>query len=457
MAASETDELLSTLQINGKGWNPKLFISKIPDVFTCQSCNSVCKDAVELGCDHDDSEIDAFCKQCLVQTIKSNNNQCPINAAHKNPSIASARSLRKQILSLKVHCPNGKHKDDIAENMVYDTSVDQKEGGNIGVQNNNNKQQCNWNGTLKELISEHIQNCNVLSDDVIVQKIKRLTQKIGDIAALVNKSNVDNDSVTNELKVKIDNLNNLLQQQKQLTHDKSLSKEKQISNLTSQVTKQQNDIKNLTNQMNVLKNDMNDIKLKLIEKDNEMKKYKNDINAMVEQKHNEIQRSIQFPPFEWDPATKSKDIHLSNFNKFIACTSGGNQKCVAKNLLSSTEISTVIWRLTVRKLHSSCYYFNIGYVEKNAVKMLSIQPNRQFQTRNNSSWAKNYDKWRTENIKVGDTFEFAFNFNTRQCTIHYNDQMVGLLCDNLPSEIYPAITISNTNSLETTKWQVTAK
>eukprot|EP01084_Bolivina_argentea_P182147 314518_1 len=113
-------------------------------------------------------------------------------------------------------------------------------------------------------------------------------------------------------------------------------------------------------------------KLKLTEKDNEMKKYKNDINAMVEQKHNEIQQSIQFPPFEWDPATKrwwnknimTKDIHLSNFNKFIASTSGGNHKCVAKTLLSSTEISTVIWQLTVRKLHSRSYYFSIGYVEK---------------------------------------------------------------------------------------------
>eukprot|EP01084_Bolivina_argentea_P182151 314523_1 len=111
-------------------------------------------------------------------------------------------------------------------------------------------------------------------------------------------SEKDHDSVTNELKVKIDNVNNLLKQQQQVTDDKS----RQISNLTSQVTKQQNDIKNLTNQM---------------------KKYKNDINAMVEQKHNEVKHLIKFPPFEWDPPTKPTTITLSNFNKFLECTTSG--------------------------------------------------------------------------------------------------------------------------------------
>eukprot|EP01084_Bolivina_argentea_P182149 314521_1 len=80
-----------------------------------------------------------------------------------------------------------------------------------------------------------------------------------------------------ELKVKIDNVNNLLKQQQQVTDDKS----RQISNLTSQVTKQQNDIKNLTNQMNVLKNDINDMKLS--EKDHELKVKIDNVNNLLKQ------------------------------------------------------------------------------------------------------------------------------------------------------------------------------
>eukprot|EP01083_Nonionella_stella_P191465 708643_1 len=97
------DEFEGLLQVKGKGWNEKLFVSKVPNI-TCQSCKHICKDAVELGCDH--AEIDAFCKKCLSQVLDGNNNKCPINSSHVNPPIVSARTLRRQILSLKVNCPN---------------------------------------------------------------------------------------------------------------------------------------------------------------------------------------------------------------------------------------------------------------------------------------------------------------------------------------------------------------
>eukprot|EP01084_Bolivina_argentea_P020982 38978_1 len=164
------EEFEGLLQVNGKGWNEKLFVSKVPNICRCQSCKHICKDAVELGCDHDDAEIDAFCKQCLSDVLESNNNTCPINSLHVNPPVVSARTLRRQILNLKVHCPNGDaNKQNDVNFAVFDT-LEEKEGGNMRYERNSDRKGCSWSGTLKELISNHIQNCIVVSSDVIIDK-----------------------------------------------------------------------------------------------------------------------------------------------------------------------------------------------------------------------------------------------------------------------------------------------
>ncbi len=96
------EEFQELLQVNGKGWNEKLFVSKVANIYTCQSCKHICQNAVELGCDHDDAEIDAFCQDCLAHVLQNNNNKCPMNSSHINPPTVSVRLVRRQILNLKV-------------------------------------------------------------------------------------------------------------------------------------------------------------------------------------------------------------------------------------------------------------------------------------------------------------------------------------------------------------------
>ena len=54
------------LCIDGTGWDVNLFenLNNI-ELFLCKSCGNVCRDAAELGCDHDDELIDIYCHKCL--------------------------------------------------------------------------------------------------------------------------------------------------------------------------------------------------------------------------------------------------------------------------------------------------------------------------------------------------------------------------------------------------------
>eukprot|EP01084_Bolivina_argentea_P014337 26773_1 len=125
MAANSS--LFEQIQSDGNGWNCEIFINKDKmDEYKCQSCGNICKDCVELGCDHQDNDIELYCNNCLKILINLNNSTCPINSKHKNPIISSNRAIRKQILKLQVICPNSLKNDNI--NNIYDT-CEQKEGG----------------------------------------------------------------------------------------------------------------------------------------------------------------------------------------------------------------------------------------------------------------------------------------------------------------------------------------
>ena len=52
------EDIISTLKANNKGWNIQLFQDQNAlQQSICHKCKSVCCDAVELGCDHNDDEI----------------------------------------------------------------------------------------------------------------------------------------------------------------------------------------------------------------------------------------------------------------------------------------------------------------------------------------------------------------------------------------------------------------
>eukprot|EP01084_Bolivina_argentea_P005517 10389_1 len=116
----------------GKGWDVQLLgDQQIATMFLCESCNSICCDAVELGCNHKDEDICTFCSCCLDDLIKDNDNKCPING-HPDPVIIPNKFIRRYILyKLHVLCPS-----------LW----------------------CPWTGSLNELITNHLPHTKMKFD-----------------------------------------------------------------------------------------------------------------------------------------------------------------------------------------------------------------------------------------------------------------------------------------------------
>eukprot|EP01084_Bolivina_argentea_P131836 232650_1 len=145
--AAATDESVAELfQVNGKGWDTRLLVNKDKiSEYDCHSCGEICRDAVELGCDHKDDEITLYCNICLMDVIKQNENRCPINKSHINPPIQSNRAVRRNILKLIVYCPNSiqyKKQNQLFNNdnnnMIRDT-LQENEGVSDNKENDNYK------------------------------------------------------------------------------------------------------------------------------------------------------------------------------------------------------------------------------------------------------------------------------------------------------------------------------
>eukprot|EP01084_Bolivina_argentea_P179783 310641_1 len=148
------NDLLSILKSNNKGWNISLFANEHEWTHNiCNACGDVCCNAVELGCNHEDKDIYLYCSNCLTQTIKDNNNNCPINN-HCEPIIIPNRSTRRQISKLIVYCPYSikyKQHNILKQNngVIIDTvGNDEKEGisHNYNIKNIIKMQGCNWKG-----------------------------------------------------------------------------------------------------------------------------------------------------------------------------------------------------------------------------------------------------------------------------------------------------------------------
>ena len=190
-----SDDILASLKVNNKGWNTQLFADQnIIQSYICTHCQSVCCDAVELGCDHDDDDIFLYCKLCLQSLIQTNHNQCPINN-HKHPLISSNRASRRHISKLRVVCPHSESfklnnmalfneavlapimddggNNDIHDNDEDDHDDDEKEGAlykQPGSTPPNHR--CEWKGTLSDLINHHIVSCTLQNDPSFRLKLK---------------------------------------------------------------------------------------------------------------------------------------------------------------------------------------------------------------------------------------------------------------------------------------------
>eukprot|EP01083_Nonionella_stella_P032733 89574_1 len=178
---SLSKHLVSLLKVNDNGWNVSLFQNQnVVDTALCGNCKEVCRDAVELGCDHDDDDaIVLFCDSCLKDLISTNGNKCPINQ-HLDPIVSPVRSARRQILKSAVFCPYStqykrRNKNvNIDNEVVIDTiGCDQKEGAPVAAAADDIVDGCDWKGTLDELLkSDHLHQCTLKYDATGIQKLQ---------------------------------------------------------------------------------------------------------------------------------------------------------------------------------------------------------------------------------------------------------------------------------------------
>ena len=181
-----------------------------------------------------------------------------------------------------------------------------------------------------------------------------------------------------------------------------------------------------------------------------------------------------FPPFEWDPKRKPTKIVLSNDNLTASSPNSGWYSFVAKNELTASSMATVEWEVTIRKRPSNDAYLAlmIGYLESERVGSfvrnvnlgrdkhecgLYVGGTNPFQKFAAKTFTKYDDKWKSNIIKIGDRLSLLFDFNLSKCTIYFNDTIVGLLTEQLPDALYPAMSVAYEHQFETTRWKIFGK
>eukprot|EP01083_Nonionella_stella_P037262 101582_1 len=187
--------LISLLKVNDNGWNVSLFQDqKTINDSLCGNCKAVCRDAVTLGCDHEDGDIVLFCESCLNEVISNNANTCPINQ-HLDPIICPVGAVRCQILNSPVICPYSTQFQKRNTHAVMDTiGCDQKEGDVVDG--------CEWKGTLNDLLSSgHLHRCTTKYDATytFIQKlqIEKMQTEIQRLHKIIEqqKQTIDEQSV----------------------------------------------------------------------------------------------------------------------------------------------------------------------------------------------------------------------------------------------------------------------
>ena len=175
--------------------------------------------------------------------------------------------------------------------------------------------------------------------------------------------------------------------------------------------------------------------------------------------------------FEWNPSTKHDAIVLSKNNKAATpSTARAWYKCIGKNLLSSQKYKKVIWELTIteREEEDRKWFCSMGYVAQQELPQMEYETPigaarnecglrlrntlPLLKIHNDSDSYPWHKKLKSNIIKRGDRLKLCFDYIARQCRLYLNDQEVGILTNNLPDNIYPAVSLCYRNRVETTSF-----
>jgi len=177
---------------------------------------------------------------------------------------------------------------------------------------------------------------------------------------------------------------------------------------------------------------------------------------------------------EWDPSRKNSRIELLGDNTKMKITSTpANTTIMAKQMLSADTMSTAECELTFGGIeaHGQGIHVMIGVVDGNAVGQVKMQGDclgtlsgrpgewgfyihRTSFTKYHQGGSTNYDsKWRGSNGKDGDRVLLTFDFVKSTCTISYNGEIVGVLTESLPREVYIGVNPCYPMTMEITKFE----
>merc|ERR1712176_781224 len=141
---------------------------------------------------------------------------------------------------------------------------------------------------------------------------------------------------------------------------------------------------------------------------------------------------------------------------------------VSKTKLSGDEWTSVTWEVTWKDGDDFWPNVTIGYVDGKAVDSVRLYDNYigdrpqecalgilsdGFYKLGEGNGTMFDEKWKGLNCRIGDRIRFAFDFEARRCTVYYNDELVGILSEALPDDIYLACCCGYKGHLQTTKFQ----
>eukprot|EP01084_Bolivina_argentea_P297860 513226_1 len=416
-------DVVSLLKIDDRGWNISLFEDKNRiSASLCEYCKSVCCDAVELGCDHDDNEICSYCKECLIDLVKHNENKCPINQ-HDNPVISPVRSVRRQILKSLVICPysikykqqqlkmNDKNNDG---NVVDTIGYDEKEGiapQNNEDKNNKNIEGCNWTGTLNDLITKHLSECVAKYEPSFTRMIK------------IKKLETEN----TKLKQIID---------EQLVTNNKLNKENQ-------------ELKNIANDYCVKLNKCNEnnqwLMGQLSNSKKQIEELKQKLNAFEEKKEENVVQSIKD---KWDRKyiNKIKNNVSVNGNCIKVLKNADKTHCYGTHVVTAGNVYTWILKLVHYGTSSTSWYHPYIGIIKDAESTLNSCQGRLGWHRNDNGYqfcASNKLQIRPGDKKYGEPFNkngsvMKMTLDTINWTLSYNinGKDYGIAFDNIIQQNY---------------------
>jgi len=177
--------------------------------------------------------------------------------------------------------------------------------------------------------------------------------------------------------------------------------------------------------------------------------------------------------FVWDKERKREDVRLRNHSTTAKLKKSDFWRAVvSKNVLDSDSMVAASWEVTLNDIRGDKGLdgLKLGFVDTNAVDDVRLgghslgSPERPKECalyiykhclyKQAGDQCTTFDaKWKGTMCKDGDRVMLRFDFINGQCTVLYNDELVGVLADKLPFQFNLVANPYSAVTLDTTKFE----